>query len=40
MSFVPLLHASAVIQLHAFSAFAAFALGVIQIAAPNPLANW
>ena len=35
MSFVPLLHASAVIQLHAFSAFAAFALGVIQLAAPK-----
>lgn len=35
MSLAPLLHASVAIQLHAFAAFAAFGLGVIQFAAPK-----
>jgi uncharacterized membrane protein len=35
MTLVPLLDASAVIQLHAFSAMAALALGVVQLVAPK-----
>jgi uncharacterized membrane protein len=35
MSFAPLLNASAVIQLHAFAAMAALALGAVQLAAPK-----
>jgi uncharacterized membrane protein len=35
MSLAPLLQASPAIQLHAFSAMAAFVLGVIQLAAPK-----
>jgi uncharacterized membrane protein len=35
MSLAPLLHASPVIQLHAFAAFTAFALGVVQLSAPK-----
>ena len=35
MSLEPLLNASLVIQIHAFGAITAFALGVIQIAAPK-----
>jgi uncharacterized membrane protein len=35
MSLAPLLAAPAVIQLHAFAALAAFALGVVQLAAPK-----
>jgi uncharacterized membrane protein len=35
MSLAPLLNASAVIQVHAFAAMAAFALGIVQITAPK-----
>jgi uncharacterized membrane protein len=35
MSFVPLLTAAPIIQIHAFAAMAAFVLGVIQLAAPK-----
>jgi uncharacterized membrane protein len=35
VSLAPLLDASAVIQVHAFTAMAAFALGVVQLAAPK-----
>src|SRR6516164_11558140 len=35
MSLAPLLDAPAAIQLHAFAAMAAFALGVVQLAAPK-----
>ena len=35
MNFEPLLQASAVTQLHAFAAMAAFALGVVQLTAPK-----
>jgi uncharacterized membrane protein len=35
MSLAPLLNASPVVQLHAFSAMAAFALGLVQFAAPK-----
>lgn len=35
MSLAPLLHASAAIQLHAFAAMGAFALGIVQFAAPK-----
>jgi uncharacterized membrane protein len=35
MSFAPLLSASPVIQVHAFAAMAAFALGLVQFAAPK-----
>ncbi|MEO1136446.1 MAG: DUF2306 domain-containing protein [Pseudomonadota bacterium] len=35
MSLQPLLEASWVIQLHAFAAFAAFVLGLVQLAAPK-----
>jgi uncharacterized membrane protein len=35
MSLAPLLNASPVIQLHAFAALTAFALGVVQLAAPK-----
>jgi uncharacterized membrane protein len=35
MSFAPLLKAAPVIQVHAFAAMAAFALGVVQLAAPK-----
>ncbi len=35
MTLAPLLHASPAIQIHAFAAMTAFALGVIQLAAPK-----
>ncbi len=35
MSLAPLLDASPVIQIHAFAAFAAFGLGLVQFAAPK-----
>ena len=35
MSLAPLLDAPAAIQLHAFAAMAAFALGIVQLAAPK-----
>ncbi len=35
MSLAPLLDASIAIQLHAFSAIAAFGLGAVQLAAPK-----
>jgi uncharacterized membrane protein len=35
MSLAPLLDASPVIQVHAFAAFGAFALGLVQLAAPK-----
>jgi uncharacterized membrane protein len=35
MSLAPLLDASPVIQVHAFAAFAAFGLGLVQFAAPK-----
>lgn len=35
MTLEPLLAAPAVVQIHAFSAMAAFALGVVQLAAPK-----
>ena len=35
MSLAPLLNASPVIQIHAFAAMAAFALGIVQLAAPK-----
>src|SRR5262245_12211199 len=35
MSLAPLLQASAAIQIHAFTAMAAFALGIVQLAAPK-----
>ncbi|MDR3466030.1 MAG: DUF2306 domain-containing protein [Xanthobacteraceae bacterium] len=35
MSLAPLLHASTPTQLHAFAAMAAFALGLVQFAAPK-----
>src|SRR6266849_6746662 len=35
MTLAPLLAASAVIQLHAFAALGAFALGAVQLAAPK-----
>jgi uncharacterized membrane protein len=35
VSLAPLLNASPAIQLHAFAAMAAFALGVVQLAAPK-----
>ena len=35
MSLAPLLQASPVIQIHAFAAMSAFALGIVQLAAPK-----
>jgi uncharacterized membrane protein len=35
MSLAPLLDAAPVIPLHAFAAFAAFVLGIVQLAAPK-----
>ena len=35
MSLAPLLDAAPIIQVHAFSAIAAFALGIVQLAAPK-----
>jgi uncharacterized membrane protein len=35
MTLLPLLHASPAIQVHAFAAMGAFALGVVQLAAPK-----
>jgi uncharacterized membrane protein len=35
VSLAPLLNASPVIQIHAFSAMAAFALGIVQLSAPK-----
>jgi uncharacterized membrane protein len=35
MSLTPLLHAAPEIQVHAFAAMSAFALGVVQLAAPK-----
>ena len=35
MSLAPLLNASPVIQLHAFAAMGAFALGIVQLSAPK-----
>ena len=35
MSFAPLLNAAPAIQVHAFAAMAAFALGAVQLAAPK-----
>jgi uncharacterized membrane protein len=35
MTLTPLLNASPVIQIHAFAAIAAFAIGVVQLAAPK-----
>lgn len=35
MTLAPLLQASPVVQIHAYAALAAFALGVVQIAAPK-----
>ncbi len=35
MSLAPLLNATPAIQLHAFAAMAAFALGIVQLAAPK-----
>jgi uncharacterized membrane protein len=35
MTLAPLLHAGAVIQIHAFVAMAAFVLGAVQLAAPK-----
>jgi uncharacterized membrane protein len=35
VSLAPLLNASPVIQVHAFSAMAAFALGIVQLSAPK-----
>jgi uncharacterized membrane protein len=35
MTLSPLLHASSAIQVHAFAAMSAFALGVVQLAAPK-----
>lgn len=35
MSLTPLLNASLAIQLHAIAAMSAFALGVVQLAAPK-----
>lgn len=35
MNLAPLLHASPAIQLHAFAAMAAFAIGIVQLAAPK-----
>jgi uncharacterized membrane protein len=35
MSLSPLLHASPAIQVHGFAAMGAFALGVVQVAAPK-----
>ena len=35
MSLAPLLNAAPVIQIHAFAALAAFALGIVQVAAPK-----
>jgi uncharacterized membrane protein len=35
MSLAPLLNAAPVIQVHAFAAMAAFALGVVQLSAPK-----
>jgi len=35
MSLAPLLNAEPVIQVHAFAAMAAFALGIVQLAAPK-----
>jgi uncharacterized membrane protein len=35
MNLAPLLNAAPVIQIHAFAAMAAFALGVVQLAAPK-----
>jgi uncharacterized membrane protein len=35
MSFAPLLNATSVIQVHAFAAMSAFALGLVQFAAPK-----
>ena len=35
MSLAPLLNAPAVIQIHAFAAMAAFALGIVQFSAPK-----
>ena len=35
MSLSPLLNTAPVVQIHAFAAMAAFALGVVQLAAPK-----
>ena len=35
MSLAPLLNAAPIVQIHAFAAMAAFALGVVQLAAPK-----
>ena len=35
MTLSPLLHASSAIQVHAFAAMSAFALGVVQLSAPK-----
>lgn len=35
MSLTPLLNAPAIIQIHAFAAMAAFALGIVQFSAPK-----
>src|SRR6185503_7014749 len=35
MSLAPLLNAPAIIQVHAFAAMAAFALGIVQLSAPK-----
>ena len=35
MSLAPLLHATLAIQLHAFAAMTAFALGIVQLSAPK-----
>lgn len=35
MTLAPLLHASSAIQVHAFAAIAAFALGIVQLTAPK-----
>jgi uncharacterized membrane protein len=35
MTFAPLLNASPIIQIHAFAAMAAFALGIVQLSAPK-----
>jgi uncharacterized membrane protein len=35
MSLAPLLHASPAIQIHAFAAMTAFALGIVQLTAPK-----
>ena len=35
MTFIPLLHASLAVQVHAFAAMAAFVLGAVQLTAPK-----